>query len=99
MQPTTVASRAPAAPAGSAGPTPADSAHTAAAAQSEFVPVRGAAEHSTSAELMLVLAYILMWTLLLGFVYFGFRRQRSLAARIEHLERALGSVEESARKE
>jgi len=96
LQPNAVPSAAaPAAP----GPPAAASAHSAASDHSEFTAVRGAPQAGTSAELVLVLAYILMWTVLLAFVYFGFRRQRRLAQRIEHLEHALGAAEQDARKE
>jgi CcmD family protein len=96
LQSTPIASTSPTG--ASSSPAPA-TAHSAAVAQNEFVAVRGAPADSTSAELMLVLAYILMWTLLLGFVYFSFRRQRGLAERIEHVEQALDGAENDARKE
>jgi hypothetical protein len=56
----------------------------------EFVPVTGGTE-TTSAELMLVLAYLVMWGLLLAFVGLGWRRQSKVEARIQDLERALGA--------
>ncbi len=96
MQPTTTASTSPP-PA--LGPPATAPAHSAAESQSDFVAVRGAPADSTSAELMLVLAYIFMWTLLLGFVYFSFHRQRNLAGRIAHLEQALDSAEKNPQKE
>lgn len=94
MQPTTTASASTLGASSSPAPT-----QSAGPAQGGFVAVRGAPADSTSAELMLVLAYILMWTLLLGFVYFGFRRQHRLAKRIEHLEQALDGAEEDVHKE
>ena len=54
----------------------------------EFVPVQGGGE-STSAELILVVAYLAMWALLLGFVGLGWRRQGRLEARLSELERSV----------
>jgi hypothetical protein len=59
----------------------------------EFVPVTGGTE-TTSAELMLVIAYLVMWALLLGFVGLGWRRQAKVEARIADLERAVGKARE-----
>jgi hypothetical protein len=63
--------------------TPDDRAQT-------WTPV-GEGVETTSAELMLVLAYIVMWALLLGFLGLGWRRQSRMEARIVELERAVGS--------
>jgi len=52
----------------------------------EFVPVEGGAE-TTSAGTLLVVAYILMWALLLGFLGLGWRRQKKLETRLSELER------------
>lgn len=52
----------------------------------EFVPVEGGTE-STSAELLLVVAYLVMWALLLGFIGLGWRRQAKLESRLSELER------------
>ncbi len=52
----------------------------------EFVPVDGGVE-TTSAELLLVVAYLVMWALLLAFVGLGWRRQGRLDARLADLER------------
>jgi hypothetical protein len=54
----------------------------------EFVAVQGGKD-STSAETLLVAAYIVMWALLLGFLYIGWRRAQHLAARLESVEKAL----------
>ena len=59
----------------------------------EFVPVTGGTE-TTSAELMLVIAYLVMWALLLGFVGLGWRRQAKVETRIADLERAVGKARE-----
>lgn len=55
-----------------------------------WTPVAQGTE-TTSAELMLVLAYLVMWALLLGFLGMGWRRQARMEARIAELERAVGS--------
>jgi hypothetical protein len=65
----------------------ADTIATAPSARAtEFVPVEGAAE-TTSAEALLVVAYVVMWLLLLGFLGLGWRRQKRLEARLGDLER------------
>jgi hypothetical protein len=53
-----------------------------------FVPVQGGQE-TTSAEALLVTAYIVMWALLLGFLGLGYRRQSKMETRIGELERAM----------
>jgi CcmD family protein len=63
----------------------------------EFVPVEGGTE-TTSAETLLVAAYLVMWAVLLGFVLLSWRRQQSLEGRLGALERALGKVEENAER-
>lgn len=54
----------------------------------EFVPVEGGAE-TTSAGTLLVVAYIVMWALLLGFLGLGWRRQKKLDTRLSELERQI----------
>jgi CcmD family protein len=54
----------------------------------EFVPVGGGTE-TTSGGTLLVIAYLLMWALLLGFVLQTFRKQGALESRLGELERAL----------
>ncbi len=54
----------------------------------EFVPVEGGAE-TTSAGTLLVVAYIVMWALLLGFLGLGWRRQKKLETRLTDLERQI----------
>lgn len=58
----------------------------------EFVAVQGGG-NTTSAEALLVSAYIVMWALLLLFVYFTWRRQQKMEARVVDLERALSQAE------
>lgn len=53
-----------------------------------FVPVQGGQE-TTSAEALLVAAYLVMWALLLGFLGLGYRRQSRMETRIDELERAM----------
>jgi hypothetical protein len=67
---------------------PADSPKTPEQRAQEFVPVEGGTE-TTSAEAMLVTAYLVMWAILLGFLLLSWRRQRAMDARIDELERAL----------
>jgi hypothetical protein len=54
----------------------------------EFVPVQGGGD-TTSAELLLVIAYLVMWAILLGFVGLGWRRQAKLETRLAELERGI----------
>lgn len=54
----------------------------------EFVPVQGGGD-STSAGLLLVIAYLVMWALLLGFLGLGWKRQGRLEARLSELERSV----------
>ena len=57
-----------------------------------FVAVEGGKE-TTSAEALLVSAYLVMWAVLFGFLWFGFRRQHRLDKRLADLEKALGAAE------
>lgn len=72
-----------AAPDGTAGAplTPADRS-------TEFVPVQGGAE-TTSAEVLLVAAYVVMWAILLGFLLLTWRKQSRIEARITELDQTL----------
>lgn len=58
--------------------------------KSEFVPVTGGRE-TTSAEGLLVAAYVLMWVVVFGFVWATFRRQRTSERRIAELEHQLAA--------
>jgi hypothetical protein len=62
----------------------------------EFRPFEGNTE-TTSAEAMLVAAYLVMWALLLAFVGLGWRRQARVEARIGELEKAVGASGEARR--
>ena len=55
----------------------------------EFVPVEGGTE-TTSAGTMLVIAYLFMWAILIGFVLLSWLKQKRLDRRVSELERALG---------
>jgi len=55
----------------------------------EFRPVTGGATESSSAEGLLITAYVLMWAILMGFLYLTFRRQAAVDKRLGELERAL----------
>ncbi|HEX5100943.1 MAG TPA: hypothetical protein VFV94_15640 [Polyangiaceae bacterium] len=44
---------------------------------------------STSAGALLVVAYLVMWALLLGFLGLGWRRQGKLETRLSELERSV----------
>jgi len=57
----------------------------------QFVPVEGGSE-TTSAEALLVAAYLVMWALLLAFVGLGWRRQGRVEARLGELEKAVGGT-------
>jgi len=54
----------------------------------EFVPVEGGND-TTSAAGLLIAAYILMWSLVLGFLFLSWRRQGRVETRISELEKAL----------
>ncbi len=54
----------------------------------EFVPVTGGGE-SASAESLLIIAYLVMWALLMGYILMTWQRQTSLDRRLEQAEREL----------
>jgi CcmD family protein len=53
-----------------------------------FSPVTGGQETS-SAEALLVTAYLVMWALLFGFLFLGWRRQGQVEKRLAALERSV----------
>jgi hypothetical protein len=67
-----------------------------AARSTQFVPVEGNTE-TTSAEAMLVAAYLVMWALLIAFVGLGWRRQARVETRLAELEKAVGGTGEVRR--
>jgi hypothetical protein len=55
----------------------------------EFVPVTGGPTETSSAEGLLITAYVLMWSILMGFLFITFRRQAAVDKRMTDLERSL----------
>lgn len=55
----------------------------------EFVAVEGGPAQSSSAELLLTLAYVLMWAAVFGIAILTYRRQARTLARLDELERTL----------
>lgn len=62
--------------------------------KTEFVAVTGGRE-STSAEVLLVSAYAIMWLFLLAFLWLGWRRASALRLKLERLEKALAGGKKS----
>jgi hypothetical protein len=71
----------PAAPAQGAPLSPADRS-------TEFVAVQGGSE-GTSAEVLLVTAYLIMWAILLAFLLLTWRKQSKIETRLIELDAAL----------
>jgi hypothetical protein len=55
----------------------------------EFKAVTGGNNETSSAEGLLITAYVLMWAILMGFLFVTFRRQAAVDKRLTDLERAL----------
>jgi CcmD family protein len=68
---------------------------TAADRRSEFVPV-GAGGETSSAEALLITAYIVMWALIFGLVFGSQRKQRKLEQRLAELESSLAKLDRAA---
>lgn len=64
---------------------------TAQDRSTEFVPVQGGGE-TTSAGALLIVAYGLMWAVLIGFILLTWRRQRRLEAKADELGRQLAEA-------
>ena len=62
---------------------------TAESRAQEFRPVTGGSTETSSAEALLITAYVLMWAILMGFLFATFRRQAAVDKRLGELERAL----------
>ncbi len=62
--------------------------------KTEFVAVTGGKE-STSAEVLLVSAYSIMWLFLLAFLWLGWRRISLLRQKLERLESSLADGQKS----
>lgn len=71
-----------------APPAPTGTSQSADDRAQSFRPVEGGGEMQ-SGERLLVIAYMVIWVLILGFVAFSFRKQARLDARIATLEGAL----------
>jgi len=55
----------------------------------EFKAVSGSSTETSSAEGLLIAAYVMMWAILMGFLFITFRRQAAVDKRLSDLERAL----------
>jgi CcmD family protein len=62
--------------------------------KSEFVPV-GPGGETSSAEALLIVAYMLMWALIFGLVFLSQRRQRQIDARLTELEATLKKLDQA----
>jgi len=60
----------------------------------EFVAVTGG-QDTTSASTLLVVAYMGMWLAIFGFVWLTKKKQKSLDARLDSLEKALQSADKA----
>jgi hypothetical protein len=67
---------------------PAGTPLTPADRSTEFVAVQGGTE-GTSAETLLVAAYLLMWAILLGFLFLTWRKQSRIETRLSDIDAAL----------
>lgn len=67
-------------------PTPGATAQPGASRSTEFVATTGG-EETTSAEVMLVVAYLAMWLIVFALVGLSFRRLTALAGRLAALEK------------
>jgi CcmD family protein len=71
-----------------AGAAPAGAPLTPADRSTEFVAVQGGSE-GTSAETLLVVAYLVMWAILLAFLLLTWRKQSRIEARLSDIDAAL----------
>lgn len=55
----------------------------------EFKAVTGGTTETSSAEGLLIAAYVMMWAILMGFLFVTFRRQAAVDQRLTELEKAL----------
>lgn len=77
--------------------TPTEAAPTALDRRTEFVPVTGSSE-TTSAEALLLAAYLLMWALVFGFVWLTMKRQAKLDRRLKDVEAELSRLDAAAQR-
>lgn len=61
--------------------------------RSEFVPV-GPGGETSSAEALLITAYMLMWALIFGLIFLSQRRQRAMDIRLTELEATLRKLDQ-----
>jgi hypothetical protein len=61
----------------------------------EFVPTQGGPE-TTSAEHLLVAAYLLMWAALIGFLWLTWRKQKRIESKIDALDATLRKAAEKS---
>jgi hypothetical protein len=57
----------------------------------EFIATTGGGE-ATSAEAMLIAAYMVLWAILMAFVALSWRRQRATSARLSQIESAMSKT-------
>jgi CcmD family protein len=75
-------------------PPPSGTSQSPEDRRQEFVAVQGGKD-TTSAQSLLVAAYLVMWVLLLGFVFLGWRRATRLEGRLNQLEKALARQDQA----
>lgn len=73
--------------------TPQETTTTPEERATEFVPVKGG-EDTTSAATLLVIAYVLMWALVFGFLALTWRKNRALHERLSALESSVKKTEQ-----
>lgn len=69
--------------------SPAPQPATVESRSQEFKPVPGGPTETSSAEGLLIAAYVLMWALLMGFLFLTFKRQAAVDQRLGELEKSL----------
>jgi len=74
----------------------APSASAAPGDHTSFRPFEGGNEMQ-SGEWLMVEAYAAIWIIVFGFVFFSWRRQKAIDARVEVLEGAIAKVKAGAR--
>lgn len=62
----------------------------------EFVPVEGGPQATSSAELLLTIAYVLMWASVFGLAIFTYKRQARALARLDELEKNVEARDRSS---
>lgn len=62
----------------------------------EFVAVEGGTQATSSAELLLTIAYVLMWASVFGLAIFTYKRQARALSRLDELEKNVEARDRSA---